>query len=315
MDLQTLRFFTAAAEAGSFSSTAEKLHYAQSNLSNRIKQLEEELEEPLFYRSKQGVSLTAKGELFYEYALRVLQLSDEAVTVIRDWERPRGKLALGSLEATALHDLPELLSAYHKSYPEVSLSLQTDMNDVFPGQVLSRKLEGAFVAGPVSHPELEEIDFKTEELILVSSGDERSRDVESILTYAPLITFPEGSVGCTPMFTTAGSVLSSVLILHGYTPKAGSCFFGWTWTFAVGTPIRCPMCFPSVTLPRSSYGWPISAPASSIRPSRSLPRISVEEIISPVSVITGGMIITSYPFFSPSRCSNPASPLPPFPNV
>lgn len=194
MDLQTLRFFTAAAEAGSFSSAAEKLHYAQSNLSNRIKQLEEELEEPLFYRSKQGVSLTAKGELFYEYALRVLQLSDEAVTVIRDWERPRGKLALGSLEATALHDLPELLSAYHKSYPEVSLSLQTDMNDVFPGQVLSRKLDGAFVAGPVSHPELEEIDFKTEELILVSSGDERSRDVESILTYAPLITFPEGSV-------------------------------------------------------------------------------------------------------------------------
>ena len=42
---------------------------------------------------------------------------------------------------------------------------------------------------------------------------------------ASAVTFPEGRVGCTPMFTTAGSVLSSVLILHGYTPKAGSCFF------------------------------------------------------------------------------------------
>ena len=48
MDLQTLRFFVASADAGSFSAAAENLHYAQSNLSNRIKQLEEELGEPLF---------------------------------------------------------------------------------------------------------------------------------------------------------------------------------------------------------------------------------------------------------------------------
>ena len=61
MDLQTLRFFVAAAEAGSFSAAAEDLNYAQSNLSNRIKQLEEELGEPLFYRYRRGVALTAKA--------------------------------------------------------------------------------------------------------------------------------------------------------------------------------------------------------------------------------------------------------------
>jgi molybdenum-dependent DNA-binding transcriptional regulator ModE len=61
MDLQTLRFFVAAAEAGSFSAAAESLHYAQSNLSNRIKHLEEELKEPLFYRHKRGVHLTARA--------------------------------------------------------------------------------------------------------------------------------------------------------------------------------------------------------------------------------------------------------------
>ena len=59
MDLQTLRFFIAAADTGSFSAAADDLHYAQSNLSNRIKQLEEELGEPLFYRHKRGVSLIA----------------------------------------------------------------------------------------------------------------------------------------------------------------------------------------------------------------------------------------------------------------
>jgi DNA-binding transcriptional LysR family regulator len=101
----------------------------------------------------------------------ILTLSDEALTVIRDMDHARGKLMLGSLEATALHDLPELLAAYHRQYPDVSLSLQTDMNDVFLDQVLTRKLDGAFVSGPVSHPNIEEQFFKTDELILVGSGE------------------------------------------------------------------------------------------------------------------------------------------------
>ena len=97
MDLQTLRFFVAAAETGSFSAAAERMHYAQSNLSSRIKLLEDELGEALFYRSKRGVSLTAKGKVFYDYSTRVLKLSEEAVSVIRDMDYPRGHLSLGSL--------------------------------------------------------------------------------------------------------------------------------------------------------------------------------------------------------------------------
>ena len=193
MDLQTLRFFVAAAEAGSFSAAAERLHYAQSNLSNRIKHLEEELKEPLFYRHKRGVHLTAKGRVFYDYTVRVLKLSEEAVTIMRDFDHARGKLALGSLEATALTDLPDLFSAYHKQYPDVSLSLQTDMNDTFVSQVLNRKLDGAFVSGPVTHPELEERFFKREELILVGSVDNRVENAQNLLANATLITFPEGS--------------------------------------------------------------------------------------------------------------------------
>ena len=194
MDIQTLIFFTEAARTGSFSAAAENLSYAQSNLSSRIKQLEDELGEPLFYRHKRGVRMTAKGQLFYEYALRILQLRDEAVTVIRDMDHPRGKLALGSIEATALHDLPELLSTYHARYPEVKLSLQTDMNDVFEGEVLNRKLDGAFLAGPVLHPDLDSVFLKKDRLILVGGGKEKDFDADKILREEPLITFPEGSI-------------------------------------------------------------------------------------------------------------------------
>jgi DNA-binding transcriptional LysR family regulator len=53
------------------------------------------------YRHKRGVHLTAKGRVFYDYTVRVLKLSEEAVTIMRDFDHARGKLALGSLEATA----------------------------------------------------------------------------------------------------------------------------------------------------------------------------------------------------------------------
>ena len=91
MDLQTLRFFVASADAGSFSAAAENLHYAQSNLSNRIKQLEEELGEPLFYRHKRGVSLTAKGKVFYDYSIPDAgwQSRPLRVTALRSGTGPR----------------------------------------------------------------------------------------------------------------------------------------------------------------------------------------------------------------------------------
>lgn len=193
MDLQLLRFFVTSADAGSFSAAGEKLRYAQSNLSTRIAQLENELGTPLFYRYKRGVRLTAKGRVFYDYAVRILSIAEEAACAVRDQETARGRLVLGSLEATALGDLPELLSAYHAKYPDVALSLQIDLNDFFVNKILQRSLDGAFMIGPVVHPFLVEAPYKTDFLVFVGSKSSHSAPPEEILQSAPLITFPEGS--------------------------------------------------------------------------------------------------------------------------
>lgn len=193
MDLQILRFFVASADTGSFSAAAEKLHYAQSNLSTRIAQLEKELETTLFYRYKKGIALTAKGNVFYNYAVRILSLSEEAILAMKDSETARGKLMIGSIEATALRYLPSLLSEYHRKCPDVALSMQTDLNDFLPEKVLNRSIDGAFVTGPVSHPVLEEVPFRIDHLIFVGSAQYNKRQPEDLLRNAPLITFTEGS--------------------------------------------------------------------------------------------------------------------------
>ncbi len=194
MDLQVLRFFVTVAQEGGFTAASEKLHYAQSNLSTRIRQMEEELGETLFYRNKRGVTLTAKGELFYEYANRILNMSEEAMTAMRDMDHARGSLMIGSIEATALGDLPSLFAEYHQDYPDVKLSLTTDMNDVFVDKVLNREIDGAFVAESPERKELNELFIRKDKLVFVTSIQEESSDIWELLKTAPVITFPEGSI-------------------------------------------------------------------------------------------------------------------------
>ena len=193
MNLQLMRFFVAAADAGSLSAASEKLNYAQSNLSTRIAQLERELGEQLFYRYKRGVTLTAKGRIFYKYAVRILSIAEEAANAVKDQDVAQGNLLLGSLEATALGDLPDLLSAYNAKYPNVSLSLQVDLNDFFQEKVLRHTLDGAFMVSPVSHPSLIEIPFKKDRLIFVGSNSSSPSSPNELLRTARLITFPDGS--------------------------------------------------------------------------------------------------------------------------
>ena len=194
MDLQVLRFFVTVAQEGGFTAASEKLHYAQSNLSTRIRQMEEELGETLFYRNKRGVTLTAKGELFYEYANRILNMSEEAMTAMRDMDHARGSLMIGSIEATALGDLPSLFAEYHRDYPDVKLSLTTDMNDVFVDKVLNREIDGAFVAESPERKELNELFIRKDKLVFVTSTQEEISDIWELLKAAPVITFPEGSI-------------------------------------------------------------------------------------------------------------------------
>jgi DNA-binding transcriptional LysR family regulator len=67
-----LRYFVEIAECGSFSAAAERLFIAQSALSRQIKELENQLQTPLFERTARLPRLTAAGEVFFLKARNVL---------------------------------------------------------------------------------------------------------------------------------------------------------------------------------------------------------------------------------------------------
>lgn len=168
MDAADLRIFEAVARLGGMNRAAGELRTVQSNVTQRIRQLEEELEAPLFQRHARGVALTPAGRRLLPYAARVAQLIAEARRAVADDGAPKGPLAIGSLETTAALRLAPVLASFAAAYPEVDLALATGTSAELVDLVLGHHLEGAFVCGPVRHPELEEETVFREELVLVT---------------------------------------------------------------------------------------------------------------------------------------------------
>ena len=183
MDLSSLEIFKAVAESGGVSRAAARLHRVPSNITTRVRQLEEQLGTALFHRRKRRLILSEEGKTLLAYAERLLALSREAEAAVRDGV-PRGRLALGSLESTAAARLPLLLARFHAAHPEVRLELVTGTTGALVDKVLSGELAGAFVAEPFTAQGLEMQHAFTEELVLIAPRALRSLDHAPILGFA-----------------------------------------------------------------------------------------------------------------------------------
>jgi DNA-binding transcriptional LysR family regulator len=174
MDAADLRVFEAVARLGGMNRAATELNTVQSNVTTRIRRLEAELGSPLFDRHSRGVSLTAAGLRLLPYAGRIGELLHTARRAAADDGRPKGPLTLGSLETTAALRLSPVLTAYVAAWPEVDLVLRTGTTAELIEATLDRAVEGAFVAGPVDHPELDQMVMFREEMAIATAPGVRA---------------------------------------------------------------------------------------------------------------------------------------------
>jgi DNA-binding transcriptional LysR family regulator len=176
VDASDLRVFEAVARLGGMNRAAAELNTVQSNVTARVRQLEQELGTALFERHSRGVALTAAGQRLLPYAERLAQLLADARQAATDDGTPRGRLTIGALETTTAVRLSPLLSRYAAQWPEVDLALRTGTTAELVEQVLARRLDGAFVCGPVDHPELVAETMFREELVLLTARGVRTLD-------------------------------------------------------------------------------------------------------------------------------------------
>ncbi|HSW04620.1 LysR family transcriptional regulator [Aquabacterium sp.] len=168
MELVDLSVFRTVVSAGGVTRAAKQLHRVQSNITTRVKKLEEELGVALFAREGRRMQLSAAGKLLLDYADRILALADEAKQAVTGGA-PQRVLRLGAMESTAAVRLPAPLSQLHRQHPQLQLELHTGSPQQMLAQVLAGELDVALVAEPVADARLLTRPIYDEALVIITS--------------------------------------------------------------------------------------------------------------------------------------------------
>src|ERR1035441_7040768 len=122
MELRHLRYFVAVAEELNFTHAAARLRVAQPALSRQMKDLEYELQTPLFQRGRTGVQLTRAGRVFYQRARSILAQAAEAANEARSASGAMtGSLVLGFAGGLHLNFLAPIIKTFKRTHPQVQV--------------------------------------------------------------------------------------------------------------------------------------------------------------------------------------------------
>ena len=126
MEIRTLRYFLAVAQERNFTAAAASLHITQPTLSRQIMDLEEELGQTLFVRSKKAISLTQEGQRFRQYAEAILTLVGRAEQDMHSSEETiTGEIHIGGAESEAVREILRILKELRRDHPGIRLYMRT----------------------------------------------------------------------------------------------------------------------------------------------------------------------------------------------
>lgn len=191
MDLDDLHIFRCVVREGGVTRAAIRLHRVPSNVTTRIRQLEDRLGVVLFRRQGRGLALTAAGNTLLGHAEQLLQMAELAEQDVRGGTMG-GVLRLGSLESTAGTRLPPVLSAFHARYPDVSVELRTGTTDALLGRLRGYELDAAFVSQPFEAEGLSSVSAFEEELVLITATAAAPIRGAAELGGRTVVAFPQG---------------------------------------------------------------------------------------------------------------------------
>jgi LysR family nitrogen assimilation transcriptional regulator len=119
MDIRQLRYFIGIAESRTLTEASQRLHIVQPALSQRLSDLEKELEVQLVVRGRVGTALTPAGSELYENAKRILKQIDYATAAVKE----KAGVVEGVLTIGLLRSISSALSA----------RLFTELREAMPG--------------------------------------------------------------------------------------------------------------------------------------------------------------------------------------
>jgi DNA-binding transcriptional LysR family regulator len=172
MDLDQLHTFLEIVRLKSFSKAAQTCFRTQPAISAQVRQLEQEINAPLFERLGTRINLTPAGRIFADYAEQILELRRRSQDAINELDRvPRGELLIAANESTCIYVLPEVFSEYKKEFPNVQLHVDRSYGSRVVEAVLDNQADFGITQLPVEEKKLQAVKIHSDEIMLILPCD------------------------------------------------------------------------------------------------------------------------------------------------
>ena len=169
MNTRHAQLVLAVVREGSFTAAAKSLFVTQPTLSQQIRQIEQQLGQPIFERGTTPISLTPAGQIYVQSARRFLQIEaqmNESLAALSG--RQTGLLRLGLPMQRADELLPQVLPEFQSAYPDVRLQAVSARNDALEAGLLGGELDMALLFGEAENEKLDYQLIASDEVILVA---------------------------------------------------------------------------------------------------------------------------------------------------
>jgi DNA-binding transcriptional LysR family regulator len=198
IDFRHLETFCRVAALKSFSRAADDLFLTQPTVSGHILFLERSLCLRLFDRTGREIRLTKAGEMFLQYASKILTVRKDLLNALSEFSQGIiGELSLGASTIPGEYLLPRLMGDFKREHPRFALSLKiSDTKDIVQ-ELLQGHIEFGLIGAKVDHPSLHYEKFEEDEIIVIAPSDHPLARKKSVgfedLLKEPWIIREEGS--------------------------------------------------------------------------------------------------------------------------
>ena len=187
MEIKDMRAFYAIVEEGNISHAAQRLDIAQPALSRQMKRLEQGLGVQLFERGSRRIRLTDAGRVMYARVEHILGMVDGTVREITEiGSGMAGSIRLGTITTSGAMLVPELLTAFHRRYPQVTFQIWEAEGARILELLDNRVIEIGITRTQVDSQTYESIVLPNEPLVLIMNREHEVGDNDHEVRLAEL---------------------------------------------------------------------------------------------------------------------------------
>lgn len=196
MELRNLKTFQVAAKLLNFTRTAEHLSLAQPTVTAQIQSLEQELNQPLFFRVGKNTFLTPVGKTVEKYTYQIFSLIEEMEQEIQETSGGQKSITIAASEIFCTYYLPPVISEYLNAFPDIQVKVISCHSDAVIKGIESSEYDIGIITGESNRSGIKGLVFLEEEWALVVSKNLYSQyTMENLFKSFPLIKYNDNHFG------------------------------------------------------------------------------------------------------------------------